>query len=137
MYYVYRIYDKDNSLLYVGCTSDFGQRMNQHHNEREWGKEIFRTEVEVLPTKREGLEREGELVKTLSPRYNIRVSTGDWMGANQKRNFVQIIIRTSEEMKKLVRQEALEEDRSMNQVINSALRHYFKTPKGQGPRKRK
>lgn len=135
MWTVYLIYDADDKLIYVGCTSNIKKRMNQHRTERYWANEIAKVEIENWPTKAEGFKREGYLVKTLRPRYNHRISTGESIGKNP--NFVQIIARVPKTLKDQIRKEAQEEDRSMNQVITTALKYYFNAPKGQGPRKKR
>lgn len=132
-YTVYRLYDKAGKLLYVGCTSDITTRLVTHRREREWGRRIHRAETESYNTKREALKREGQLVTEMKPEYNIRVSTGESMG-EPGAGIVQVIIRVPESMKRQIRMEAAEENRSMNQVINSALKFYFNSPKGQGPK---
>lgn len=55
----------------------------------------------------------------------------------EQKEFVAIIARVPRSIRQAIRQEAFDEERSMNQVINSALKAYFNAPKGQGPRKRK
>lgn len=45
---------------------------------------------------------------------------------------VAIFVRVPRALRKSIRQEAADEDRSMSQVVTSALRMYFKRPKAAG-----
>lgn len=68
---LYRLYDADNNLLYVGITSNVGDRFAQHSHERTWWPQVDRCQVELFPD-RLSLEA-GERLAILKehPRYNV------------------------------------------------------------------
>ena len=71
---LYRLFDKEDTLLYVGVTFMPGHRLNQHYKKR-WGAEIARTELVTFPSRREALRGESKAIATESPRHNIQQRT--------------------------------------------------------------
>jgi excisionase family DNA binding protein len=70
-YTVYRLYDKDNVLLYVGCTGRSMVRIKQHEAQTPWFTEVARIEIEHFGNDVDGaFEREQTLIGSLSPRHN-------------------------------------------------------------------
>lgn len=68
---VYRIYNADGDLLYVGVTHRGNQRNVEHVNGKAWASEVARTEWEHLPSRDDALLREIELIRDLEPKYNV------------------------------------------------------------------
>jgi predicted GIY-YIG superfamily endonuclease len=71
-YLVYRLFDHDWSVAYVGATRDFMARMLAHMATRWW----VDIDVEVIVTEKFGsaedaAEREQELIAILAPRHNV------------------------------------------------------------------
>ncbi len=80
---VYKMYDADGTLLYVGKAKNIANRLKQYLDisKLEPHKQIMRTLVarvdwEIVPTESDALVREEELIKTLKPRYNIMLTDG-------------------------------------------------------------
>lgn len=67
---VYRYFDKDGTLIYVGCTLNARRRLAEHRAASPWGGEITRMEVADFPSKEAGLNAEREAIRTESPKYN-------------------------------------------------------------------
>lgn len=67
---VYRLYDADRVLLYVGCTSNLIGRVQQHASYREWARDIATVTCEHYDTKQEALDREKNLIRSQDPAYN-------------------------------------------------------------------
>ena len=40
MYTVYRLYDAERNLLYVGMTSNLKRRLQHHSSQREWWPDV-------------------------------------------------------------------------------------------------
>lgn len=70
VHYVYRLYDRDDALLYVGCTRDVEERMSQHKWTAPWIAEVDRCESDSYPTKAEALAVERAAIISLRPRHN-------------------------------------------------------------------
>lgn len=68
---VYRFFDADGTLLYVGCSGAFVTRMEQHRGERDWFTEIALVQVEHHAKRDLGLAAEATAIRTESPRYNV------------------------------------------------------------------
>ena len=80
---VYKMYDADGTLLYVGKAKNLANRLKQYVDisKLEPHKQIMRTLVtrvdwETVATESDALLREQELIKTQKPRYNIMLTDG-------------------------------------------------------------
>ena len=80
---VYKMYDADNNLLYIGKARDLSNRLHQYIDitKLELHKQIMRTlisriEWETVATESDALIREQELIKTQKPKYNIMLTDG-------------------------------------------------------------
>ena len=80
---VYKMYDADGTLLYVGKAKNLANRLKQYVDisKLEPHKQIMRTlvtrvEWETVATESDALLREQELIKTQKPRYNIMLTDG-------------------------------------------------------------
>ncbi|MBR4859735.1 MAG: nucleotide excision repair endonuclease, partial [Alphaproteobacteria bacterium] len=75
---VYKMYDSDDTLLYVGKAKNLSNRLKQYldTSKLEPHKQVMHTlvsrvEWEIVPTESDALIREQELIKTEKPKYNI------------------------------------------------------------------
>lgn len=80
---VYKMYDAENNLLYVGKARDLSNRLKQYLDieKLELYKQVMRTlvanvEWETVATESDALLKEQELIKTLKPKYNIMLTDG-------------------------------------------------------------
>ena len=80
---VYKMYDADGMLLYVGKAKNLANRLRQYvdTSKLELHKQVMRSLVtrvdwEIVPTESDALIREQELIKTLRPKYNIMLTDG-------------------------------------------------------------
>ncbi len=80
---VYKMYDTDGNLLYVGKAKNISNRLRQYLDisKLELHKQVMRTlvtrvEWETVPTESDALIREQELIKTQKPKYNIMLTDG-------------------------------------------------------------
>lgn len=80
---VYKMYDADGNLLYVGKAKNLNSRLKQYMDisKLEPHKQVMRTLVtrvdwETVPTESDALIREQELIKTQKPKYNIMLTDG-------------------------------------------------------------
>jgi predicted GIY-YIG superfamily endonuclease len=68
---VYRLFDADGDLLYVGIAGNPGRRFEQHRADKPWWGEVSRIDLEHWPTRQEAAEAESQAIREESPRYNI------------------------------------------------------------------
>ena len=80
---VYKMYDADGTLLYVGKAKNLSNRLKQYLDisKLELHKQVMRTLVarvdwEITPTESDALILEEKLIKTLCPKYNIMLTDG-------------------------------------------------------------
>lgn len=69
---VYRLFDADGRLLYVGCTKLYRSRRQQHRSKADFRAEIASEQVESYPTMREALDAERLAIWDEWPIYNQR-----------------------------------------------------------------
>lgn len=67
---VYKAYDADGALLYVGVAKDFLFRWKSHRREAEWWKLAQRFEVALYATRDEALAEEARCITEDGPAYN-------------------------------------------------------------------
>lgn len=81
-HYVYRHYDANGQILYVGCAMDVEARFRQHMYERTWwAQRVARTKVTVHPNRAEGLRVEKAEIRRLEPIHNVEkwwMDTAAW-----------------------------------------------------------
>ena len=64
---LYRHYDADNVLLYVGIANDAATRLKRH----SWRKAVARSEITVFKTRAEALAAESKAILTECPKFNV------------------------------------------------------------------
>ena len=70
--HLYRHFDKDGRLLYVGISLSALSRLAQHREHRHWFDAIARVEIQSYPTRQAAREAERESIRKERPEYNIR-----------------------------------------------------------------
>jgi len=80
---IYKMYDGDGNLLYVGKAKNLLNRLRQYIDisKLETHKQIMRTLVrrvdwEITPNESDALVLEQKLIKTLKPKYNVMMTDG-------------------------------------------------------------
>lgn len=68
--YVYRCWDREGQLLYVGITADVERRRNQHAQEKYWWSDVSRVTSMAFQTRFEALWAEWAIITTCNPVYN-------------------------------------------------------------------
>ena len=69
--YVYRMWDKDGVLLYIGKSNKPLDRWKQHHRDKPWFEQATRFEYEPHEDEAAAYAAEREAIKTEHPLYNI------------------------------------------------------------------
>lgn len=69
---VYRFFDADGALLYVGLTCNPGKRWEQHSAEKLWWSDVAEVTVEQHPNRAAADHAETVAIQAENPRYNIR-----------------------------------------------------------------
>jgi DNA-binding GntR family transcriptional regulator/predicted GIY-YIG superfamily endonuclease len=67
---LYRLYDADDRLLYVGISNDPPYRLQQHAADKAWWHEVDRHTLEWVDSRQEALDAERLAISTEHPRYN-------------------------------------------------------------------
>lgn len=71
-HYVYRCYDADGRLIYVGCTVNPNRRIAWHRNSSWWGHQIDAVRNRVYPDRPTALMRERQAIAAEQPRWNTK-----------------------------------------------------------------
>lgn len=84
---LYRLYDKDGALLYVGVAQSLLARMNQHRLNARWFRDVVRVDVQHFDNRGDALAAETEAIETENPRYNLADTgrTYAWDGSRLKK----------------------------------------------------
>ena len=78
---LYRCFDGDGQLLYVGISWST-KRFRQHKNGKSWWREVATISIEHYPTRRQALNAEREAIQTEDPIYNRTHKNGAWVDAD-------------------------------------------------------
>jgi predicted GIY-YIG superfamily endonuclease len=70
-HWVYRLYDAEDTLLYVGMTFQQHTRYEEHRR-KWWGEQIARVEWESFPNRKTARDAEGIAINDENPVYNTR-----------------------------------------------------------------
>ena len=68
---LYRYYDKNDTLLYVGISKSAITRQSQHQMNSHWYSQHTTIKTERFPTRKEALREEKKAIKEEKPKYNI------------------------------------------------------------------
>lgn len=67
---VYKFYNADDDLLYVGVTSQWPGRLDQHRRQTEWFAEVMHHALIHFTTAEQARKAEIATIAELTPRYN-------------------------------------------------------------------
>ncbi len=68
---LYRMFNAEGFLLYVGISSSAQNRFRQHFDKQHWANEVTDIKVEHFRTREEVLAAERDAIKLERPRYNV------------------------------------------------------------------
>jgi predicted GIY-YIG superfamily endonuclease len=68
---LYRYYDADGSLLYVGITDSISRRAHQHHKNAQWHEFAVSAKLEHFQNRDDALRAESKAIREEEPVYNI------------------------------------------------------------------
>jgi excinuclease UvrABC nuclease subunit len=68
---LYRHFDKNNNLLYVGISLSTFNRLSQHRDHSKWFFNITNVAIEHFATREEALAAERKAIKSENPKFNI------------------------------------------------------------------
>ena len=69
--YLYRHWDKDRNLLYVGISLSAVTRLSQHSKNAHWFDEITTVTIEIFDSREDVVEAERIAITGENPRYNV------------------------------------------------------------------
>jgi predicted GIY-YIG superfamily endonuclease len=68
---LYRLFDSEDRLLYVGITDRYGLRMGQHRTSKWWWPRVHRTETEWFASRAVAETMEVRAIRSERPLYNV------------------------------------------------------------------
>lgn len=68
---LYRFYDADDTLLYIGITNSPTTRFNQHRSDKAWFKKVVRSTMQHFATRSELAIAELDAIRDEKPKHNI------------------------------------------------------------------
>jgi len=83
-YAIYQVFDDTGDLLYIGVTSNIGERMLTHfglsqkyERQNKWAEEAYEILIFPMPSKLVAEATEKELIRRRNPKYNIAHNGGN------------------------------------------------------------
>lgn len=73
---LYRFWDADGALLYIGISLDPGKRWKQHRDDKPWWSEVAKVTVEPHPSRPAAMDAERAAIAAERPRYNVVHNSG-------------------------------------------------------------
>ena len=73
---LYRHYDKNGTLLYIGVSLHAVQRLIDHRDKSHWFEDITRIDVQWYLSRSEAYAAEKHAIKTEKPKHNITYNGG-------------------------------------------------------------
>jgi len=74
---LYRQYDKDGKLLYVGISLNYARRLKEHYKGSAWFLDVEKITLEWFDTRDDALKAERDAIKSESPECNIHLQRDD------------------------------------------------------------
>jgi predicted GIY-YIG superfamily endonuclease len=68
---LYRFYNKDGALLYVGITNNCKQRFLEHRLYMKWWPEAHHSTLQIFPERAPAVEAERKAIQTENPLHNV------------------------------------------------------------------
>ncbi|MFG2372596.1 GIY-YIG nuclease family protein [Streptomyces sp. NPDC048504] len=68
---LYRFFDADGALLYVGITADLEKRWSGHQSNKAWWPDVAEKTVKWHADRSSALSAELEAIRSEAPRYNV------------------------------------------------------------------
>lgn len=79
---VYRLFNQDGSVIYIGSTGNLKQRLSAHRRDKSWWPEVDRVETEAHPDRDSAYAAEDAAILAEKPRHNARSRVGSTTGTN-------------------------------------------------------
>lgn len=80
---IYRLFDCDDALLYIGVAVDPRERWHGHSVEKSWWPQVTRKEVTWHDTRVSAEQAEAKAIKSERPRFNVEHSSTRQRGDGQ------------------------------------------------------
>lgn len=71
---LYRMFDSESRLLYIGITMNIRHRVAAHRSTKEWWTNVAVIKVERLPTRAAALEAERNAIALEKPAHNVSLN---------------------------------------------------------------
>lgn len=118
---LYRLYDADGQLLYVGISADLRGRFSQHASTKPWWGEVGRKTVTWQESRAAALAAEAESIAAERPKYNIQEMRATLTGKRKPSPFS---FRPPRELRTWLEAHAEATGRSAGAIITEALTEY-------------
>lgn len=76
-HFVYRIYDRNDSLLYIGCTRTLRERIRQHYDGAPWNTQMAYWTAWRYSDRLSALDAEAAAIASEAPAFNVVHNIGE------------------------------------------------------------
>ncbi|MFJ9558299.1 GIY-YIG nuclease family protein [Nocardiopsis sp. NPDC101807] len=70
---LYRLYNAEGQLLYIGASCDLRARFSQHASTKDWWDQVAKWDSKWLPSREEALAAERDAIMHERPRFNKKI----------------------------------------------------------------
>lgn len=77
--HVYRLYDEDGALLYVGISNQVRRRVMHHRSHKPWGHLVAGATIERFMCRADAQAAEWEAIQRENPKHNITRPVDEWV----------------------------------------------------------
>lgn len=116
---VYRFFDSDGTLLYVGATK-CGPRRFSAHEKREWWPDVALIEIEHFDSREEALAHESEWIRSRDPKFNVKGTR-----FHRRSDVCILYAKVPVALHTALRLRAFKEDRSLSALVRDAVERYL------------
>ncbi len=123
---VYRLFDADRNLLYVGCSGHVDARLRQHEVEKPWWPDVQHRTICWYDSHTDALLAEKQAICDEGPRHNRRDSPHQARRRGDplvyRTGGIEIKLRLPPDLYEKLRRAAFEQRTSMNALVVEAVR---------------
>jgi predicted GIY-YIG superfamily endonuclease len=112
--YVYRLWDADDQLLYIGISKSAINRLHQHLQQQPWAEQIVKQTIQRCYTREEAVHVERQAIKNEKPLHNIAHNASNRAAPGYVTRMPDISDESVASIEQIIQTIFIEQDRAQN-----------------------